>query len=266
MALALRHQDDEALLLIPDTIAQLAERLADASGAVLRRYYRTNVAVDAKADDSPVTLADREAEALLRELIRAIRPADVIIGEEYGTDGEDPTWTWVLDPIDGTRAFITGRPLFGTLIGVLYEGRPVIGVIDLPITGDRWVGVADRPTLFNGRPCRTRACADLGQAYFATTSPDLFPSADVPLFEQLRDATRQTIYGGDCCNYGYLASGFLDVVAESGLKLHDFAALAPVIEGAGGAIVDWSGRPLTAESDGRVLAVGDARLLKPILG
>ncbi len=266
MALALRHPDDEALLLLPDTITQLAERLADASGAVLRRYYRTGVTVDDKADESPVTQADREAEALLRQLIRAIRPEDVIIGEEYGTDGRDPTWTWVLDPIDGTRAFITGRPLFGTLISVLFEGRPVIGVIDLPITGDRWVGVTDRPTLFNGKPCKTRTCATLGQAYFATTSPDLFPDADALVFEQLRDTTRQTIYGGDCCNYGYLASGYLDVVAESGLKLYDYAALAPVIVGAGGAIVDWSGQPLTAESDGRVLAVGDARLLKAILG
>lgn len=257
---------EEPMLLIPDDVIQLAGQLADAAGPVLRRYYRSPMMVDTKADSSPVTQADREAEKLMREMIRNARPRDGIVGEEYGAEGLDAEWTWVLDPIDGTRSFIAGRPLFGTLIALLYQGEPMIGVIDMPITRDRWVGVRGHATSFNGMPCRTRSCGSLGQATLATTSPKLFAPSEARVFDALSGSVRDTLYGGDCSNYGYLASGTIDAVVETGLKLHDFAALVPVIEGAGGAIVDWSGQPLNSGSDGRIIAVGDPRLVEELLG
>ena len=197
----------------------------------------------------------------MRAILEAERPDDGIVGEEYGRIREDARYVWVLDPIDGTRAFISGRPLFGTLIALLDEGRPILGVIDQPIIGDRWVGAEHRPTLFNGEPCRTRACADLGAARIGTTSPQAFPGPELARFERLRVLAADTLYGGDCHNYGLVASGHLDLVVEAGLQLYDFAALVPVVEGAGGRMTDWGGRPLTRESDGRVVAAGDPALV-----
>ena len=244
----------------------LAERLADAAGAAIRPYFRSGLAIETKGDLSPVTAADRASEAAMREILEAERPDDGIIGEEYGRVREDARYVWVLDPIDGTRAFIAGRPLFGTLIALLDEGRPILGVIDQPIIGDRWVGAAHRPTLFTGLPAQTRACAALADAHIATPSPHLFGSDDNHRrFEALRSSARDTLYGGDCHNYGLLASGHLDLVVESGLQLYDFAALVPVVEGAGGRMTDWQGRPLSRESDGRVLAAGDPGLIEAAL-
>ncbi len=149
---------------LPDDVIDLAVRLADAAGSVIRRYYRTPFAVDDKPDSSPVTIADREAEAAIRAILAAERPADGIVGEEHGTTNGDADWLWVIDPIDGTKSFITGRPTFGTLVALLYRGRPVLGVIDQPIIGDRWVGAIGRQTTLNGQPARVRACPALGRA------------------------------------------------------------------------------------------------------
>lgn len=243
----------------------LAQALADAAGAVIRPYFRGAFGLESKSDASPVTLADREAEAAMRKLIRAERPMDGIIGEEeaehIGTSGRQ----WVLDPIDGTRAFIAGRPLFGTLIALLDGGWPVIGVIDQPILRERWVGVIGRPTQFNGAPATTRACRTLDQALLATTSPALFTDDGLHAFEHLDGAVRSTILGGDCYNYGAVASGWLDIVVEEGLKLHDFAALVPVVEGAGGRMCDWAGEPLHAQSAGQVIAAGDPARIEEIV-
>ncbi len=244
-----------------ETDLSLAHALADAAAAAIRPWWRSGVAVEAKGDDSPVTLADRAAEAAMRTLIAQARPDDGIIGEEYGAEREGAGRVWVLDPIDGTRAFIAGRPLFGTLIALLEDGRPVLGVIDQPIAGDRWIGATGRPTTLNGAPAATRACATLAQAHLATTGPYLFAPADQPRFDTVRRAARDTLWGGDCHNYALLASGHLDLVVESCLKLYDFAALVPVVAGAGGVMTDWAGRPLDATSDGRVIAAGDARLI-----
>ena len=241
----------------------LAHRLADAAGAAIRPWFRRLDAVEVKADQSPVTVADREAEAAMRRLLDAEAPGDGVVGEEYGAKPGVTGREWVLDPIDGTRSFTVGRAIFGTLVALVEDGWPVLGVIDQPITRERWVGVAGRATTFNGVPARTRACRELAGAALATTSPHLFDEADVPRFLRLvgavsGDAPRQgPVYGGDCYNYALLASGHLDLVCESGLKLHDFAALVPVVEGAGGRMCDWTGEPLTAASAGDVLAVGD---------
>jgi len=241
----------------------LAQRLADAAGAAIRPYFRREHGVETKDDHSPVTRADREAEAAMRRLIEAERSGDGIVGEEYGVREGVSGRQWVLDPIDGTRSFTVGRAIFGTLIALVEDGWPLLGIIDQPIQRERWLGVAGRPTLFNGAPARTRACGALEGAMLATTSPHLFAEGDVPHYLALVAAAsgghvRQgPVYGGDCYNYGLLASGHLDIVAESGLQLYDFAALVPVVEGAGGRMCDWNGDPLTTASAGHVLAIGD---------
>ena len=247
----------------------LAHALADAAGAVIRPYFRAFTAVELKDDRSPVTRADREAEAAMRRLIEAERSGDGIHGEEYGDKPGITGRQWVLDPVDGTRSFVAGRAIFGTLIALMEDGWPVLGIIDQPVQRERWVGVAGRPTTFNGVPVRARACPRLDGAILATTSPHLFGGGDVAHFTALAAATSGDgsgiVYGGDCYNYGLLASGHLDLVCESGLKLHDFAALAPVVEGAGGRLCDWNGDPLTAASDGHVLAIGDSARTDDVL-
>ena len=249
----------------------LAHALADAAGAVIRPYFRREAGLELKEDRSPVTRADREAEAAMRRLLDAERSGDGVHGEEYGVKEGVTGRQWVLDPIDGTRSFAAGRAIFGTLIALVEDGWPVLGVIDQPVQRERWVGVAGRPTTLNGVPVRTRACSALDGATLATTSPHLFAEGDVPHFMALVAATsggapaQGPVYGGDCYNSGLLACGHLDFVCESGLKLHDFAALAPVVEGAGGRLCDWNGDPLTAASEGHVLAIGDPARMDDVL-
>jgi len=241
---------------------RLANRLADAAGDAIRPFFRRRFDVETKADRSPVTEVDRAAENAVRAILTQERAADGVVGEEYGADRPDAARVWVIDPIDGTRAFMAGRPLFGTLIALLEEGRPVLGVIDQPIARDRWIGAAGQRTTLNDRPATTRTCPSLARAHLATTGPNYFGVQDGAAFERLRGQVDQTLWGGDCHNYGLLASGHLDLVVEAGLKLHDYAALVPVVEGAGGRMRDWQGRPLDAASDGRVIAAGDPALIE----
>jgi inositol-phosphate phosphatase/L-galactose 1-phosphate phosphatase/histidinol-phosphatase len=250
----------------PSEFVALAERLAEAARPVVRKYFRTPVAVDVKDDASPVTIADREVEAAMRVLIREAFPGHGILGEEHGRENTDAEYVWVLDPIDGTKAFITGKPSFGTLIALARNGRPILGVIDQAILDERWLGADGRPTTLNGRPQRVRACDDLAKAYAYTTGPEHFCPATLPAWNRVAARVRQPRYGCDCYAYGLLASGFVDLVVEAGLKPYDYAALVPVIENAGGIVTDWSGQPLTLDSDGRVCAAGDARLHAQALG
>jgi inositol-phosphate phosphatase/L-galactose 1-phosphate phosphatase/histidinol-phosphatase len=239
----------------------LADALADAAGAVVRRYFRQKITVDDKSDLTPVTIADREAEAAMRRLIDERFPTHGIIGEEHGRVRADAEYAWVLDPIDGTKSFISGIPLFGTLIGLTHRGRPVLGVIDQPILRERWLGAAGRATLLNGAPVHTRPCASLAAATLFCTAPDvMFRGSEGDGFARLRGAVKLTRSGADCYAYAQLASGFIDLVVEGGLKPYDYCALVPVIEGAGGVITDWQGRALDLNSDGRVVAAGDATL------
>ena len=244
----------------PSEFVTLAERLADAARPVVRKYFRTPVAVDDKADDSPVTIADREVEAAMRAILAAEQPGHGILGEEHGRTNCDAEWVWVLDPIDGTAAFITGKPSFGTLIALAHRGRPVLGLIDQAFTDERWLGAAGRPTTLNGLAAQVRPCPDLAHAYAFTTAPELFCPQTRPGWDRIAARVKRTRYGCDCYAYALLASGFVDVVVEAGLKPYDFAALVPVIEGAGGIMTDWSGEPLTIASAGRVCAAGDARV------
>ena len=251
---------------LDDDIA-LALRLADAAGAAIRPYFRAQVASERKADASPVTLADRGAEEAMRRILDAERPHDTIIGEEFGVREGTSGRSWVLDPIDGTTAFLAGRPIFGTLIALMVDGWPVMGVIDQPIAGERWVGATGRPTTLNGTPVRTRPCRELAEASIATTGPHYFSDHDGEHFMGLAAKTdyRRMVMGGDCYNYAMLASGHLDIVCEANLKIYDWAALVPVVEGAGGCMADWNGEPLNASSDGHVLALGDAARLEDVV-
>jgi len=250
----------------------LAQRLADAAGAAIRPYFRGNVASERKADASPVTLADRAAEEAMRRILAAERPADGIIGEEFGVKAGTSGRDWVLDPIDGTTAFLAGRPIFGTLIALMAEGWPVLGVIDQPITRERWLGVSGHPTTLNGVPVRTRRCRELAGASIATTGPHYFSDHDGAHFMALAGRTdaRRMVMGGDCYNYAMLASGHLDIVCEANLKIYDWAALVPVVEGAGGCMADWNGEPLHAgwaqtDAGGHVLALGDPARLEDVI-
>jgi len=245
----------------PQTFIALAESLAEASATVIRRYFRQTVTVDDKADQSPVTIADRETEAALRDLLARRVPDHGVIGEEQAATNPGSDYVWVLDPIDGTKRFITGNPLFGTLIALLYRGQPILGVIDMPMLNERWIGASGRTTTFTDAKgtteVRTRACPALDRAALASTSPEMFEGGNEEAFERVRKAAKLTQYGGDCYSYGLLSSGFTDVVIEAGLGTYDYMALAAVIKGAGGVITDWNGKTLTLKSDGRVVAAGD---------
>jgi inositol-phosphate phosphatase/L-galactose 1-phosphate phosphatase/histidinol-phosphatase len=236
----------------------LADRMADAAGEVLRRYFRTPLTVEAKGDESPVTKADRDAETAMRALIEESHPNHGILGEEFDPVNPDAEFIWVLDPIDGTKSFITGKPLFGTLIALAQGGHPVLGIIDQPILMERWRGTAGQAATFNATPAKVRSCAAISDAMLYATAPEMFEGADADAFARVRDAVRHPLYGCDCYAYGLLASGHVDLVVEASLQPYDYAALVPVVEGAGGIMTDWAGDPLSLSSDGRVVAAGDA--------
>jgi inositol-phosphate phosphatase / L-galactose 1-phosphate phosphatase / histidinol-phosphatase len=244
----------------------LAARLADAAGAAIRPFFRSQFTRETKGDSTPVTEADRAAESAIRSILATERPDDAIIGEEYGTIEGTSGRTWVLDPIDGTISFMAGRPIFGTLIAMLQDGFPVLGVIDQCISGERWIGAAGRDTTLNEVPIRTRSCRRLSDAVLASTGPQYFSDHDAEHFMTLAAKTdKRTVWGGDCYNYALLATGQIDLVVETGLNLHDFAALVPVVEGAGGIMCDWNGEPLHSASEGHVIALGDPARLEEVL-
>ncbi len=248
-----------------DALAMLARRLADAAAPIALRYFRQPVAVDVKPDHSPVTIADRECEAAMRAILVREVPAHGIYGEEHGLERIDAHQVWVLDPIDGTRAFITGRPLFGTLIALCRDGVPVLGVCDCAALGERWIGLVGRATLYQARgaapgPARPRPSPAHSQALLGCCSPTMFKGGERAAFERLAEQVRSPLFGGDCFNYGQVASGYMDLVVEASLKPFDFAALVPILQGAGGLCTDWQGRALTLASDGHVIAAGDARV------
>ncbi len=246
-----------------------ANRLADAAGSVIRPKFRGDWAAETKSDNSAVTEADRGAEAVMRKMIEEERPGDGIIGEEYGVTHESASRQWVLDPIDGTQSFVAGRPIFGTLIALMQDGWPVLGVIDQPILNERWVGRIGEGTTLNGKPVKTRSCAGVEGMSLATTSPHCFDAdqsdAWLNLVVNAYPKRPFPIYGGDCYNYAMLASGHVDCVMEAGLKIHDYAALVPVVEGAGGVMSDWQGNPLDQDSDGTVIALGDPARIEDVL-
>jgi len=237
----------------------LAERLADVAREMALRHFRKPLAVERKPDGTPVTSVDRGIETAMRRMIRAAFPGHAIQGEEFAREG-DGEFTWVLDPIDGTKSFVTGFPLFGSLIALLEGARPVIGVIEAPALAERWVGCEGRATLCNGAAARTSACGAIEQASVYTTTAEAFNAQERRRFEALAARAWLRRFGGDCYLYGMLASGYCDLVIEVQLKPHDFMAVIPVVEGAGGRISDWRGEPLSRASDGRAVAAATESL------
>ena len=243
-----------------DGFLALAVELADAAGAAIRPYFRQRLTVEDKSDLTPVTAADRAAELVMRGLIENRYPEHGIVGEEFGRVREDAEFVWVLDPIDGTKSFISGVPLFGTLIALTQGGNSILGVIDQPISHERWLGASGRATTLNGAAIRCRACAGIGAATLFATTPEMFHGPDAAAFARVSAAVKLTRFGADCYAYGLLAAGFVDLVLEASLKPYDFCAIIPIVEGAGGVATDWSGRRLGLASDGRVLVAGDREL------
>lgn len=237
-----------------------ANLLADAARAILGPAARQRPDVEVKADRSFVTALDARIEAELRERIESRYPSHGIVGEEEAPKRADTELVWVLDPIDGTAPFIAGVPVFGTLIALARNGVPLIGVMDLPVTAQRWVGVAGRATTLDGAPIRTRRCPALSEAILSTSNPDFYRPHERPALDALRERTAWRIYGGCCMSYGLLAQGRTDLAIDTGLKVWDYAPFRPIIEGAGGAITDWQGRPLTLQSGPQIVAAGDPQL------
>ncbi len=245
----------------------IANRLADTARAEILPHFREQPDSEAKDDATPVSVADRSAEQAMRRILKDECPDDGVHGEEFGVEEGSSNRQWVLDPIDGTTAFLAGRATFGTLIALVVDGFPVLGMIDQPVLGERWLGVMGQGTTLNGKPASTRRCRELAHATIATTGPQYFSQDQGDVFMALASQTdhKRMVMGGDCYNYACLASGHIDIVCEAGLKLHDFAALVPVVEGAGGVMSDWAGEPLHAGSDGTVLALGDPARLEDVL-
>jgi myo-inositol-1(or 4)-monophosphatase len=240
-------------------------RLATSSGETILPFFRTSLAVDNKStsDFDPVTEADRAAEAVMRRLIKANFPQHGIVGEEFGSEREDAEYVWVLDPIDGTKSFISGFPIWGTLIALLHRGTPVFGMMHQPFIGERFSGdsgSAQYQGPSGDRKLNVRRCASLKDATSFTTSPLLMNSADREAFGRVETEVRLSRYGGDCYSYCMLAAGLVDLVIETELKPYDVAALIPIINGAGGIITTWDGKP--AQSGGRIIAAGDPRVHK----
>ena len=238
----------------------LAQQLADAAGDIIRRYWRVAVPIDSKADASPVTRADREAETAMRALIETHFPDHGIIGEEFGNVRRESPYQWVLDPIDGTRSFIAGYPIFTTLIALAHDGIPILGIIDQPITSERWTGITGEATTLHKKKITTRQCYTLDHATIATTSTDYFTPAQAEIYARFKTQCANRLLGGDAYAYAMLASGQIDIVVDAGMKAYDFCALKPVIEGAGGIITDWNGKPLTIHSNGNVIAAANHEL------
>jgi histidinol phosphatase-like enzyme (inositol monophosphatase family) len=234
--------------------------LADAARQHTLRYFRQGMAVEHKPDESPVTIADRETEQQLRTLLANHYPEHGIYGEEFANELSDQRLVWVIDPIDGTKSFISGVPTFGTLIALLEDNRPLLGLIDMPALNERWIGQHGHETLFNGQVCHTRAVQTLAEATLFATAPEMFQGADAGCFDALAKRVRLRRFGGDCYAYGLLAAGFIDLVVEADLKPFDYCALINIIHGAGGIISDWDGKPLGLHSDGRVIAAANAAL------
>ncbi|MEM5425966.1 inositol monophosphatase family protein [Paraburkholderia sp. BR14263] len=244
--------------MLPTDACALLELLGDEARAVSLKYFRTQLDVTAKSDDTPVTVADREIERQLRERILSRYPSHNIVGEEEGGDVGDGI-TWVIDPIDGTKSFVAGLPLFGTLVAVLEGRRPRYGMIEVPVLCERWIGNGNR-TVLNGVPCEVSACRQLRDARLCATDPQTFAGKASTAFSTLSRAVSVTRFGTDCYGYALLASGHVDLVVEAELEMFDVMALIPVVQGAGGVVTTWSGRPVDRRFDGTVIAAATPEL------
>jgi len=274
-----REEDDASL----SEFVPFAIELAEAANGETLKYWRESFAVETKGDESPVTIADKNAESAMRKLVKSRYPSHAIFGEEHGIElgeksegnGDGHEYLWVFDPIDGTKSFITGKPLWGTLIALLRDGEPVLGVLEQPVLKERWIGCKGTQTTFNGNPVSVHGDEQkaLNEALMYSTTPLMFYDENEVRYEQLKRDVKIPMFGCDCYAYGLLASGFCDVVCEADLKPYDYMALVPIVLGAGGKMTDWEGEELkfvVGEGDGEsfqgeVLATASERLWKESL-
>lgn len=252
-------------------LASFANELANLSTPIAKKYFRTSNGEIVKDDQSPVTLADREIEEVLRAKIMAKFPDHGIIGEEYGDINPNSDYQWVIDPIDGTSSFIIGRPTFGTLIALSYKNEVQIGILNQPITSERWVGVMGEGSWLNGEKIKSRNCDAISNAIISTTSQFFFEENDLKKFQKLAASAKYqrfggVVYGGDCYAYALLASGFLDIIIEPSLKIYDYAALLPIIKMAGGFVGDWDGNEVKFKSEeGKIIACGSEKIYREVI-
>lgn len=263
--------------MINQKISQLTEfanHLADLSAPIARKYFRTPNGEIVKEDKSPVTLADREIEEVLRAEIAKKFPEHGIIGEEFGNTNQDYDYQWIIDPIDGTSSFIIGRPTFGTLIALAYKGKVKIGIINQPISNERWLGVENeggkQGAWLNGKAIKSRNCGEIKNAIISTTSQFFFEENDLKKFENIASQAKYqrfggVVYGADCYAYALLASGFIDIIIEPSLKIYDYAALIPIIKMSGGFIGDWQGNEIQLESEGKIIACGSKAIYEEVV-
>jgi histidinol phosphatase-like enzyme (inositol monophosphatase family) len=248
----------------------LALELAEIADAIsLARFRALDLHVETKPDLSPVTDADRAVELAIKELLAARRPADGIVGEEFGNSGSGNR-KWIIDPIDGTSSFIVGRPIFGNLISLAVQGKVLLGIINQPINSERWIGIEGSGSWLNGVKIKTRNCQKISEAVLSSSSPFFFKDFNKEVFEKICALTKYqkiggVVYGGDCYAYGCLASGFVDLIIEPGLKVYDFASHIPIIKNAGGVITDWEGNELKLESNTRLVASATPKLHEEVL-
>ncbi len=243
-----------------------ANKLANASGDVLLYYFQSNITTTKKTDLSPVTEADIAVETKIRAMIAEFFPDHGIVGEEFGNINPSSPYQWVIDPIDGTRSFIAGYPIFTTLIALLHNGKPLVGVIDQPVLNNRWAAIAGEKTFYNDSLLASyNNKINIENSNIATTSLSYFSENELFRFNILKEKSASVVYGGDGYAYAMLASGRLDIVLDASMKPYDFCALIPIIEGAGGAITDWQGKELNLDSDGSVVAAANKELHSKVI-
>jgi inositol-phosphate phosphatase / L-galactose 1-phosphate phosphatase / histidinol-phosphatase len=256
-------------MTVPPSLVAFANCLADESATIIKQHSLRQLNVQVKADKSLVTSLDLEIETHLRKMIQTHYPDHGVLGEEFAPENLQADWIWVLDPIDGTVAYMAGMSVYSTLIALCYKARPVVGVMHFCATNERWVGVTGQTTTLNGLPCSTRKLSAINDAKTnvdvlhdaiqSSSSPDFFSAGyEQSVLQKFRESTAWRVYGGAAMSYGRLTSGKIDVALDAGLKIHDYAPFVPIIEGAGGVITDWQGQSLTLSSGPRILAAGDA--------
>ncbi len=263
--------------IITQEIIDFANELADISSEIIKKYFRchsSKIGQVMKDDNSPVTIADKEVERAIRNAIVKKFPDHGIIGEEEDDVNMDSDYQWIIDPIDGTSSFIIGRPTFGTLIALAYQNKSMLGIMNQPISGERWVGVNQpgfmQGAWLNNQKITTSDRNHLNDAILCTTSPFFFQNHNQQAFNKLTKATKYqqyggVVYGGDCYSYALLATGFVDIVLDPSLKIYDYAALIPIIEMAGGIVTDWSGNEVRLESNFKMLACSNKKIHQQVL-
>ena len=248
-----------------DEFTAFANLLADESAKILNNYFRTKIKIENKEDNTPVTIADQNTELKIRDLITKHYPTHCILGEEFDNFDGGSEFTWVIDPIDGTRSFIAGHKDYGTLIALLHNNKPIIGIINCPAHNERWVGIKEKQTTLNNKKIKTSSVQTIKDSYLFTSGIYF----DEPIlrngFEIIKEKSKYYRYGGDCYMYGMLASGLIDVVIEDTLKAHDYMALVNVIEGAGGKITDKYGKDVSINSDGSLVASCNKSIHKDLI-